>query len=240
MSIKVKKIFDLLRAQMENEEDICFQSFSEKIGVSAFSVADLNHEKRSIVRAQSSMCSAWISHYVDKNFMEVDPFLESAFSGEVSVEVMCGMSTKSGSASNAAYNLNHGLKDAGYTRLVGTSFRSSRSPVGRFISLSFEGSDGALDNSAQLAFSSILNSFIDFNSRNGITQFFPRPSPLSLREKDTLSFLAEGWNISQIGHIMGISDTMVHRHLTSSQNKLHAKTREQLIVVALQCGYIDP
>lgn len=239
MPIKVNQIFDLLKAQLESEDrSITFDAFAEEIGVSAFIVADLDHDERAIVGAHSTMSDDWMMHYANNGFIGVDPFLEGAFNGKNFMEVGCGVLAKHDAMSDAAYELNHGLKDAGYSRLVGTCFRSANSPMSRFVSLSFEHKNQILDKSAQLAFSGILNSFVDLHGNSGATQLFQPKSPLSTRETDTLSFLAEGHNISQIAYCMGISETMVHRHLTSSQNKLGAHTREQLIVIAFKKRFI--
>jgi DNA-binding CsgD family transcriptional regulator len=225
--------------QLESEDrSISFDAFAEEIGVSAFIVADLDHDERAIVGAHSTMSDDWMAHYANSDFSRVDPFLEGAFNGKNFMDVGCGALAKYDAMSDAAYELNHGLKDAGYSRLVGTCFRSANSPLSRFVSLSFQHEDQILDKSAQLAFSGILNSFVDLQSNVGATQFFRSKSPLSTRETDALSFLAEGRNISQIAYCMGISETMVHRHLTSSQNKLGARTREQLIVIAFKKRFI--
>lgn len=61
---------------------------------------------------------------------------------------------------------------------------------------------------------------------------------LTRRERAALAHLAEGCGTAEIASAMGISVTMVKRHLTNAREKLGANTRTQSVAIAVACGLI--
>ena len=66
------------------------------------------------------------------------------------------------------------------------------------------------------------------------------PDSLSLtpRERDALSWLAEGYRVDRIAEKMGLSNRTVEVHLANGRRRLGAKTREQALAIALSAGLL--
>jgi DNA-binding CsgD family transcriptional regulator len=235
-------VFRSIVEQMDDQTAaLDFVDLADQLGISAFVVAEFDLPNRSSLNAHSTMDSRWLSYYMDEGFPDVDPFLNCAFSGGGAISVTCGDLASSDITTPKSRLLNHGLKDAGYSRLLGAGYQTQFADVIRWVSLCFEQETPTLEPSAVEAFSCALNSFYDFEKSVGPSPFSNKTlqvsepaSAITPRERDALSFLAAGRRIGQIAFSMGISETMVHRHLTSCQKKLSASTREQLIVKALR------
>jgi DNA-binding CsgD family transcriptional regulator len=235
-------VFRSIVEQMDDQTAaLDFVDLAEQLGISAFIVAELDLPNRIFLNAHSTMDSLWLSYYTDEGFQDVDPFLNRAFSGGGAISVTCGDLASSDITAPKSRLLNHGLKDAGYSRLLGAGYQTQSADVMRWVSLCFEQETPSVEPSAVEAFSCALTSFYDFGRSVGTLSFLNNTlkvpesaSAVTPRERDALSFLAAGRRIGQIAFSMGISETMVHRHLTSCQKKLNASTREQLIVKALR------
>jgi DNA-binding CsgD family transcriptional regulator len=63
---------------------------------------------------------------------------------------------------------------------------------------------------------------------------------LTMREAQTLCWLAEGMSTAQIAYRMGIQPVSVTKNLASIRRKLGTTTREQSLVVAIRLGLIAP
>jgi DNA-binding CsgD family transcriptional regulator len=61
---------------------------------------------------------------------------------------------------------------------------------------------------------------------------------LTAREIECLSSLVEGLTNEGIARRLGISVSTVAMHLNNVRRKLHAKTREQAVAVAMRCGLV--
>jgi DNA-binding NarL/FixJ family response regulator len=62
----------------------------------------------------------------------------------------------------------------------------------------------------------------------------PNPCPLSDREMEILSGVAEGCSNKEIGRRFGISDQTVKNHLTTVLRKLSVTDRTEAVVIALR------
>lgn len=235
------KIFDwALHALVDPDRDASFQQFAQSIGIKAFTVADFNVAQAQIARADSTMSQDWLGDYVANDFHAVDPFLEGVWRGQSLRTVDSGSLVRGEDVCAASYALNHGLHDAGYGHLRASIFQSPTGGLTRLVSLCFADDDHDVDPSAALAFSSVINTFYRFEGGEEITNFWgTSPVQITPREKDALSFLAAGNAVSTVAFKMGISETMVHRHLSSCQRKFGAASREQLIAMAIKDRMID-
>lgn len=70
--------------------------------------------------------------------------------------------------------------------------------------------------------------------------FPPTKSELTPRERETLSWVAEGKSAEDVACILGISRYTVERHLTNIREKLDAINTTQAVVEALRQGKIHP
>ncbi|UWQ53038.1 response regulator transcription factor [Leisingera caerulea] len=62
---------------------------------------------------------------------------------------------------------------------------------------------------------------------------------LSPRERDVLCYLASGLQNGQISGALGISDTMVSKHIFHAREKLGAQTAAQAVAIAIREGQIN-
>ena len=65
-----------------------------------------------------------------------------------------------------------------------------------------------------------------------------RAQPLTDREGEVLSLVAEGLTNKQIGAQLGISERTVKNHLTSIMTKLRATDRTHSVVTAVRLGWL--
>lgn len=230
------KIFDwALHSLVDPDREPSFQHFSQSIGITAFTVADLDVAKSQPVRADSTMSQDWLGDYVACGFHNVDPFLHGVWQGQSLMTVDSGTLVRNDDTCSASYALNYGLSDAGYGHLRASVFHPAEGGVTRLVSLCFTDDDHDVDPSAALAFSSVINTFYRFGEEKGSLSFWRTPQVgITKRERDALSFLSDGNAVSTVAFKMGISETMVHRHLSSCQRKYGAASREQLIAMAIK------
>ena len=74
-------------------------------------------------------------------------------------------------------------------------------------------------------------------SKNG-TEAFP-PLPLTGRETEILSYIANGHQNKQVALKLGISEQTIKNHISSILRKLDVNDRTQAVVMAMQHGWIS-
>ena len=62
--------------------------------------------------------------------------------------------------------------------------------------------------------------------------------PLTAREVECLSGLAEGLKYSEISKLLEISEPTVALHVSNARRKLGAATREQAVAIAVRNGWL--
>ena len=62
---------------------------------------------------------------------------------------------------------------------------------------------------------------------------------LTRREREILLLLARGENDKVAARCLGISERSVRAHVTAARQRLHARSRSQLIALAMQQRLID-
>jgi DNA-binding CsgD family transcriptional regulator len=63
--------------------------------------------------------------------------------------------------------------------------------------------------------------------------------PLSDREREVLSYAAQGKSNKQIGNLIGLSESTVKNHFSSTLRKLHANDRTHAVIVAVSNGWLN-
>lgn len=63
--------------------------------------------------------------------------------------------------------------------------------------------------------------------------------PLTTRESEVLSLVAEGFSNKQVSASLGISERTVVNHLTAVMTKLRASDRTHAVVTAVRLGWLD-
>jgi DNA-binding NarL/FixJ family response regulator len=75
-----------------------------------------------------------------------------------------------------------------------------------------------------------LQSLIDRINSNG---------PLSLREMEVLNYAAMGKSNKQIAEIIGLSESTIKNHFSSTLRKLHANDRTHAVTLAMCNGWLN-
>ena len=77
--------------------------------------------------------------------------------------------------------------------------------------------------------------FIDLGFVNRITDL-----PITNREKEVLTFLAQGYTNKEISKVLNLSYSTVRNHVSSIFIKLQISNRAQATAVAIYSGLIKP
>ena len=81
----------------------------------------------------------------------------------------------------------------------------------------------------------VLEQFQDFSWGKGAESFV---SPLTPRETEILTYMAQGYFNKQIALELNISEQTIKNHITSILRKLDANARTQAVITALRRGFI--
>ncbi len=81
----------------------------------------------------------------------------------------------------------------------------------------------------------VLEQFQDLSWGKGVEHFV---SPLTPRETEILTYMAQGYFNKQIAAILNISEQTIKNHVTSILRKLDANARTQAVITALKRGLI--
>ncbi len=82
----------------------------------------------------------------------------------------------------------------------------------------------------------VLEQFGELSSRHAAPAYI---APLTPREKEILSYMAQGYVNKQIAVKLGISEQTIKNHVTSILRKLNANVRTEAVVVAIKQGLIS-
>jgi two-component system NarL family response regulator len=63
--------------------------------------------------------------------------------------------------------------------------------------------------------------------------------PLSMREMEVLNYAALGKSNKQIAEIIGLSESTIKNHFSSTLRKLHANDRTHAVTLALCNGWLN-
>jgi DNA-binding NarL/FixJ family response regulator len=80
---------------------------------------------------------------------------------------------------------------------------------------------------------------IQFHELSRYAETQPLVSPLTVREKEILDYIAQGLMNREIAGLLGISERSIKNHVTSILRKLNANARTEAVVVAVKKGIIS-
>lgn len=219
-----------------------------RIGVTHFSIRagraglwpDLLH---------STMPPTWVDHYVDRNYLAVDP-------GPAITQAARNPVTLHYDRSNSAYSWSGRLDDLADDLLqidVTGCFAVPLTPTGGqdYCMTSFYAAERGRMFDLWLrqwswhmqSVSALLHYRINKLLRDEATIDLGLQSPrsvLSLREIEVLSWLAAGARVDRIADRIGVSNRTVDFHIANARRKLGARTREQAVAVAVARRLISP
>ncbi len=211
-----------------------------KLGIAAINIAGVEVGTGAPLWALSSMPKDWLEHYLREGYMDSDPFLGSFTCSRVLTRADCGTMTGADTGDKKALGLNHGLRDAGYTVLNSLKFQRPGESTGKLVSLGFCEDGCKPDLTPELVSFASLAAASVVRPRKGNEDLIPVPRAvyLSPRQTEVLQHLASGKQVAQIADAIGISETMVHRHMAHAKTKLGAVSREEALARGIRAGLV--
>ena len=212
-----------------------------KLGGSAVNFGLIDLGTMNPLWMRSSMSPEWLEEYMINRYFSDDPCLNHLKNSNNTTNIMAGSVTVSNACSKTAYDLNWGLKDAGYSAFHFVPLAAENKGAAR--AFTFCVSDDLKDTfekenlkKVQLvaALASAYMSAPAIDHPNTIAEVSLTP-----RETQTLSLLAQGNKNVEIAHQMNVAEITVRKHLISIRRKLGAKTREQAISIAVRAGLLN-
>ncbi|WP_163266205.1 LuxR family transcriptional regulator [Chelativorans alearense] len=176
----------------------------------------------------------WMSHYLSSDYIKQDPVVRTCVTSKIPF-TWKEAAVQTSLYSPAADRIMMEAADAGLRDGCCVPIVVRNAPTG-CISLAAEAPIARTDalsslNMLSLAFASRLQLLAEHACRKG------RPR-LSEREREVLSWVAEGKTTWAISCIMTISESTVNKHITNAMRKLDCVTRAQVVVKALIVGEI--
>ena len=221
----------------------CAVDVSRALGVPAINIGALNMPTRDILWARSSMEQTWLDRYTRENFAAIDPLVDLFATPEARQTIYCDPVSVAAGTDGGHPVLSLGLSQAGYTLLHGTKLTSLGDPVGKIVTLCFDGMmrekfDATV--SQWTIFAAMLGGFTMAPSGSADQDVFAYGKPtLTPREIEVLGFLGAGFQTARIAGELKLAEVTVAKHMRSAREKLGAATREQALVKAMQLGLIQ-
>ncbi len=235
--------FDLQGDQERNW--LIANKISEALGGSSLTMGAIGVTDDSPLWMRSSMGVDWLTEYVDQKYYEADRLTAHTKISANPLIVAAGTETDRGTA--GWYNLNHALSDAGFKSLYLTPFSGGCAGVRTAVTFNTALTPQEMSDPVHLRKIRILSTFMagyigapesDAPTSAGKVTLTPR-AMLSPRERETITYIAQGFRNSQIAHIMNIAEVSVRKNIVSVRRKLGATTREQAVAIAVKDGLIS-
>ncbi len=218
------------------------QNLADQMGIKSILVAEADGSLRQIKWLNTDMPSYWMDEYIKKNYIAVDPAVDKLAHRPGHVLLACGSLKKQQVENQNAWSLNHGLKDVGYDILHCSRFGEAGA-VGKYVTLAYEDSSpghAEQDVERRDLFAALLATTITPDTLPDTEQYKSLPQySLTPRQRDVLSYLAQGYQTARIAEKLGLTEATVTLHFGTARKALGANTREQALVIALQNGLIS-
>jgi DNA-binding CsgD family transcriptional regulator len=232
----------LLFSQDQQDRWHAAQRAADKIGVKSILVAQAVGIQGDIRWMNTDMPSDWIEEYLACGYVEVDPPVLNLSKQKGNMSVDCGVLHRGDASDKREWDLNHGLKAAGFGSLFCSCYKDATG-YDRFVTLAYDGHHLEDQPASQVElqlFSALLASTIERDTVAPGNGYQPaRPSPLTQRQREVLSLLAEGMMTARIAETLGLSEAAVSLHFANARKALGASTREHALALALTRGFIS-
>lgn len=212
---------------------------STELGLGSILVAQLDFRTQDIHWVNTNLSDAWMEEYLAEDYLSVDPLVPDLANGSKSNRVEFGTLHRMDAPNQKAWSLNHGLQSEGFGHMICSRFGDSR--FGQTVTLGFtpdlHENDLPFDHHLFAALlASTIGAPVDSaaNMRLGVEA----TSPLTQRQREVLSLLAEGNQTARIAEKLGLSEPAVSQHFANARKALGAQTREHALAIALRDGLI--
>ncbi len=237
----------IVAANTENELIRCCTEIAESIGVSYFShglmwLDDFHKPKFKII---SNYRQDWLAEYDEKNYYQVDPRARQCMHSITPVYWDTEKPFLDKLAPDAREMMENAHEHQVYSGVTAAIF-AYHDIKGAFTFGYTTGSGLSLSKKRQhlTLISPLLNSLGVFVHQAMIRclklESNPLNDALSEREKDCLSWVAEGKTMSEIASSLCLSESTIKYHLKNAMHKLDAKNTSQALSIAILKGYIQP
>jgi len=218
-------------------------NYLSTFGIERFLMSELGRRPEQGASKIDLLCnypSQWFTHYQAMKYENADPVVRL---GLESAQPFSWASAEARFNDRQARRVMGEARDFGLRNGVALSFRQSG---GKLIGIGFASPHQDIRDdpvslrildAASFEFYSCYAKFVGELGRLG--QDGVRQKLLTDREREVLLWIAAGKTKSEVGDILGISDSCVKRHCESIFRKLEARTLAQAVARAIGLGVID-
>ncbi|MCI5040231.1 MAG: LuxR C-terminal-related transcriptional regulator [Donghicola eburneus] len=213
-----------------------------KLGGSAVNFGLINTKTMAPIWFKSSMPEAWLSEYFERQYFFADPFIEHLNVSGDSKSVLTGTMRKDEAETQLHYDLNWGLRDAGFMTMHFIPLGGEKEGHKRgftYCSPHLEKDVLNTEVEAKIRLVASLASAYMGNPPAESDAYRIVDYTLTPQERRVLHYLALGTRNVAIAYELGIAEVTVRKHLISIRKKLGAKTREHAISIAVSQGLLD-
>lgn len=212
------------------------------LGGNAVNFGLVDVEKSMPIWLRSSMTSVWLEEYFQQEFFLVDPFIDHLGKSGDPLNLIAGTMTKDDAKCAKSYDLNWGVRDAGYQTLHFIPLGGEKKGTARAFTYcsEFDAKDTLNEeNREKIKIVAALSSAYMNAPCAGNDVYHQVSMRLTAQEKRVLQKLVLGTRNAAIAHELDIAEVTVRKHLISIREKLGAKTREQAVSIAVSLGLLD-
>jgi DNA-binding CsgD family transcriptional regulator len=180
----------------------------------------------------------WMDYYLRKGYFHQDPIPRHAFTTSAAytwdhVVETCQISARQKRVMNEAQEAR--LRSGAAVALYGPNFEVAGVGIASTVG-------GVNPNKDTLSIIRALSYqfHIAYSQFDLVSALYEGPVHLTRREREVLSYCAEGKSISVTGAILSISFDAVNFHLKNIYRKLNVSTRQTAVVKAIRLGLITP
>ncbi len=217
---------------------------AQDVGVTAINVGCFCDHAIAPLWARSSTSEAWQQEYFGNGYAAVDPFLIDRLKGGPPATYEAGVLRRDAARDPREWEMNHGLRAAGYSLLVCKTFTECFGAGQRLVVLATDTQPADFLASGAGTALSVLGALIsahvpppDREDNAGMVAF--GYELLTPRERDVLCLRAHGMSTGRIAETLGLAEVTVRKHFSSARSKMGANTRDQALVLALLRGQLD-
>lgn len=224
--------------------------FYRDIGAGAVNCAVFDNKRLELVGVSTTMKARSVTRYFEENMARDDPLIPRLHANPRPAILGWGFGVTSIWQAGESARMLEGMERDGYHGLLYFPVPVAGSPFSVTITVRNElepergqaflnAQYGFLQLAAAMAGQRAAMLFQGGQSSGSTWQSFRRPV-LSGREREVIALLIDGERTGRIAQHLAIQPVTVQMHLASARRKLGARTREELISLALKRGYIVP
>jgi DNA-binding CsgD family transcriptional regulator len=216
----------------------------EEIGGCAVNLGEFSFNQGAVTWMNSSMPSIWVERYVEQDYIKSDRIAQHGLNSSDLMSFDIGWTRQMPVPDAGAQAIDSDLFDLGYRGAMAQTFGRPLSNTRFAVTLmadttiSVLGGPTAHQNFSRIA--ATLNAYLGAPDCPSPQSYYQaQPKHLTLRERDVLSYLAQGHGYASIAEKLNISNATVRFHSDNARSRLGAATRDQAVALAIRERLID-